>query len=288
MSEQTFHPAPSKPRITLPPGATDAHCHVFGPVARFPYARETRFRPADAPKEKLFALHDMLGIERCVVVQSGCHGFDNSVTADALAARPGRYLGVALLPPEASDDKLRHLDEQGFRAVRFNYMPHLAPGASLDELSGFAKRLLPYEWHLQLHMDASLIEEMAGAIAKLPVPVVIDHMGRIDASLGMDQKPFQALMKLLDHAHVWVKVSGSERASRQDPPYTDAIPFARRLVEMFPERVLWGTDWPHPNFRTAPPDDGILVDLLHEIAPSATHLRKLLVDNPMRLYRFQK
>lgn len=286
MSEKTFHSSPSRPRLSLPAGATDTHCHVFGPVARFPYADNAKFRPADAPKERLFALHDMLGIERCVVVQSGCHGFDNAVTADAIAARPGRYLGVALLPPDVSDEEIRRHDGRGFRAVRFNYMPHLAPGASMRKLADLAGRLARFDWHLQLHMDAGLIEEMAPALAKLPVPVVIDHMGRIDASLGMEQKPFRALMRLLDNEHVWVKVSGSERASREDPPYADATPFARRLVETFPDRVLWGTDWPHPNFRAAPPDDGVLVDLVSEIAPNELLLKRLLVDNPARLYRF--
>jgi 2-pyrone-4,6-dicarboxylate lactonase len=285
---QTFVETPTRPSIKLPAGACDTHCHVFGPVAVFPYAADSKFRPGEAPKEKLFALHDMAGIERCVVVQSGCHGFDNSATADAIAARKGRYLGVALLPPEVSDDEIRSHDLQGFRAIRFNYMGHLAPGASTEQLKALSRRLAGCGWHLQLHMEAALIEAMAPVIKELPVPVVIDHMGRVDASMGLDQAPFKALMTLLENDHVWVKVSCSERASRQEAPYSDAVPFARTLVETFSDRVLWGTDWPHPNFRAAPPDDGVLFDLLQDIAPTPALLQALMVDNPLRLFRFEK
>ncbi len=288
LSDITYHPAPSKPKIVLPIGACDAHCHVFGPTDRFPYAQDARFRPGEAPKEKLFALHDLLGFERCVVVHSGCHGYDNSVTADAIAARPGRYRGIALLPPELSDAEIRALDGQGFRGARFNYMAHLKAGIAISDLPAFATRLKDFNWHLLIHMDNKYIAEMAPTLSRISVPVVIDHMGRIDASEGPDQAPFAALMRLLEHEHIWVKVSGSERASRQEAPYADAVPFARRLVETFPDRVLWGTDWPHPNFRSSPPDDGVLTDLLAEIAPSEAHLRALLVDNPMNLYRFDK
>ncbi|WP_102223540.1 amidohydrolase family protein [Acidimangrovimonas sediminis] len=285
-AEITWNPAPSRPAITLPAGATDCHCHVFGPTSRFPYASDSRFRPGDAPKERLFALHDMLGIRRCVIVQSGCHGFDNSVVADAIAARPGRYLGIALAPPSVSDAELDTLDAQGFRGLRFNYMSHLAPGASVEELRALGPRLAARGWHLLIHMEAGLIAELAPVLAALPVPVVIDHMGRIDASEGPDQAPFAALLKLAEHPHIWLKVSGSERASRQEPPYADATPFARRLVADFPDRVLWGTDWPHPNYRAAPPDDGVLTDLLSTIAPTPEMLETLMVRNPQRLYRF--
>lgn len=288
ISSITFNPFPSRPKIMLPKGACDTHCHVFGPINRFPYASDARFKPGEAPKEKLFALHDMLGIERCVVVHSGCHGYDNSVTADAIAARPGRYLGIALVPPDVTDAEIRSLDIQGFRGARFNFMPHLQAGLTISDLPAFAARLQDFGWHLVIHMDNKLIAEMAPTLSRLPVPVVIDHMGRIDASAGLEQEPFSALMRLLEYEHVWVKVSGSERASRQDAPYADAVPFARRLVESFPNRVLWGTDWPHPNFRSTPPDDGVLTTLLVDIAPNEEHLQMLLVDNPMRLYQFTK
>lgn len=286
-SDITYNLTPSRPIVKLPAGAADCHCHVFGPQATFPYAKDAKFRPGDAPKEKLFELHDMLGIERCVVVQSGCHGYDNSVTADTLAARPGRYLGIALLPIDVSDNELNKLQNQGFRGVRFNYMAHLQGGASTSDLQRFAERLAKRNWHLQIHMDSSLIETMTSTLVSLPVKVVVDHMGRFDASQGMHQPPFEALQELLKNDHLWVKVSGSERCSRQDAPYSDATPFARQLVEKFPDRVVWGTDWPHPNFRAEPPDDGVLVNLLAEIAPTQEQLKTLLVDNPIKLYGFE-
>lgn len=282
----TWNATPSKPRLTLPKGATDCHVHVFGPTAVFPYAPTSGFKPGDAPKEQLFALHDMLGIERCVIVQSGCHGYDNAVVADAMAARPGRYLGTALTPPDVSAAELKRLYAQGFRAVRFNYMSHLAPGATHNELRALAPRLADQNMHLLIHMEDSLIVDLAPVLADLPIPVVVDHMGRFDATKGRDQAPFNALMTLAETENIWVKVSGSERCSREDAPYADATPFARELVTSFPDRTIWGTDWPHPNYRADPPDDGILVDLLSDICPDDQALERLLVRNPARLYNF--
>ena len=281
--QASFNPNPRKPRLALPRGACDAHFHVFGPAKAFPYAKGAAYTPADAPKEALFALHGHLGIERGVVVQSAAHGFDNSAAADLIAAKPGRYVGVALLPVSVSPGEIERLDRRGFRGVRFNYMQHLGAGAPLGEVLGLAQKLAEVGWHLQVHMESSLIAGMAAQLARSPVPVVIDHMGRVDASKGIDQQDFRDLLKLLEAGHVWVKVSGCERASRQSSPWKDALPFARRLVEEFPERTLWGTDWPHPNLREIP-DDGVMVDNLEEIAPSERQRQALLVDNPSRLY----
>ncbi len=280
------NPHPTKTK--LPAGATDCHCHIFGPVSRFPFVPDSGFKPADAPKDALFELHDRMGIERCVIVQSGCHGYDNSVVADAMAARPGRYLGIALTVPDVDEPTLDQLAGQGFRGVRFNYMSHLAPGASVEELRALAPRLAAREMHLQVHMNAALIEDMSPVLASLPVVVVIDHMGRVDASLGLEQAPFKALLRLLDRPNLWCKVSGSERISRSEPPYSDALPFSRAIVERFGDRVVWGTDWPHPNFRADPPDDGDLFDLLPQIAGSGEALQALMVDNPTRLYGFEE
>lgn len=286
--ELTWKPKPRGTSVRLPAGATDCHCHIFGPVLRFPYAAQSSFKPADAPKEALFALHEQMGITRAVVVQSGCHGFDNAVVVDAMATRPGRYVGVALTPADADDATLDALAAQGFRGVRFNYMAHLAPGASDTELKALAPRLADRGMHLQIHMDASLIEPMSGLLRQLPCTVVIDHMGRVDASRGISQAPFQALLHLLDAENFWCKVSASERISRQDPPYEDAWPFARAIISRFGERVVWGSDWPHPNFRAAPPDDGDLFDLLPHIATTQSALTALMVENPARLYRFKE
>jgi 2-pyrone-4,6-dicarboxylate lactonase len=281
--QPSFHPHPAKPKLALPRGACDVHFHVFGPHAKFPFAEKRSYTPADAPKEKLFALHKHLGIERGVVVQSAAHGFDNSASADLIAARKNDYVGVALLPTSVTTGELKKLNGQGFRGVRFNYMKHLGEGAPIDQVMLLAKKLAHIGWHLQIHMDSSLIGEMAPALEKSPVPVVIDHMGRVDASLGLQQPAFSHLVSLLKNKNVWVKVSGCERSSRQPSPWKDALPFARKLVEEFPDRTLWGTDWPHPNLKEIP-DDGVMVDNIAQIAPSEKERIALLVDNPSRLY----
>ena len=279
----SFLASPRKPHLKLPRGACDVHFHVFGPQAKFPFAANRSYTPADAPKEKLFALHQHLGIDRGVVVQSAAHGFDNSAAADLIAARKNDYVGVALLPTTASMEELRKHHAQGFRGVRFNYMKHLGEGTPIEKVIQFSRALVDLGWHLQIHMDSSLIGGMAPALKKSPVPVVIDHMGRVDASLGLDQQPFRELRDLLKDRNIWVKVSGCERSSRQPSPWKDAIPFARRLVEEFGDRTLWGTDWPHPNLKEIP-DDGVMVDNLAEIAPTEKQRQALLVDNPSRLY----
>ena len=281
----SYHPAPRRPKLALPPGACDAHVHVFGPQARFPFAPGRSFTPCEAPKEKLFALHALLGIERCVVVQSNAHGLDNSVTEDAIAARQGRYVGIALVPVTVGDAELRRLDAAGFRGARFHFMRHLGASTPIEDIIAFGTRLAGLGWHLQLHFESEYAHALAPALLRAPVPVVIDHMARIDASRGIDQPDFRELLELVRDDRIWVKVSGVERASRKGPPYEDAIPFARALVETAGDRVLWGTDWPHPNLAHVP-DDGLLVDLLASIAPSEGGRQALLVTNPERLYRF--
>jgi 2-pyrone-4,6-dicarboxylate lactonase len=278
--------APSKPKLKLPAGACDAHVHVFGPRARFPFAEGRRYTPSDAPKEFLFKLHERLGIQHCVIVQPACHGEDNSVTVDAIAATGGSYKGVALVPLSVSDAELKRLDAAGLCGARFHYMTHLARGPKINDVVAFGKRLAAFGWHLQIHMEADLIAELALALKQSPVPVVIDHMGRINASLGLDQPAFKALLSLLDDKNVWVKVSGADRVTRQGPPYSDSVPFARTLVAKFGDRCVWGTDWPHPNHQGPTPDDGVLVDILGEIAPSEAARKAVLVDNPQRFYRF--
>ena len=277
---------PSRPTLELPRGACDTHFHIFGPRARFPYAPGRATTPADAPKEALFDLHEFLGIDRGVIVHTQAHGHDNAATADALAAKPDDYRGIALVPIDIADSALRRLDRQGFRGARFHYMQHLGQSTAIRDVIAFGKRLAEIGWHLQIHMAAERIGELSAAIATSPVPVVIDHMGRIDASLGLDQLAFTNLLRLMDHAQVWVKVSGSDRATRLGPPYADAVPFARKLVAEFADRVLWGTDWPHPNHQGPIPDDAALVDLIAAIAPAESARQALLVDNPQRLYGF--
>jgi 2-pyrone-4,6-dicarboxylate lactonase len=220
------------------------------------------------------------------VVQSAAHGMDNSAAADLIASGKGNYLGVALVPTDIDRDALFRLDEQGFRGARFHYMPHLGAASPIEEVLEFAETLSDLGWHLQIHLDSKLIEPLAPALKRSPVPVVIDHMARIDASLGLEQKPFQELLRLMQDRKFWVKVSGCERASRQGAPWKDAIPFAQKLVAEFGERTLWGSDWPHPNLEEVP-DDGLLVELIGEIAPTEAQREALLVDNPQRFYGFE-
>ena len=281
----SFNPNPRKPRLKLLRGACDTHFHVFGPQKRFPFAPDRSYTPTcDAPTETLFAMHKQMGIERGVVVQSAAHGFDNSAAADLLAASKN-YRGVALAPAATPTVELKQLDKRGFRGVRFHFMEHLGKGDRIEDVLVMATRLAAVGWHLQIHMEGSRIAELAPALRRSPVPVVIDHMGRVDASKGLDHPDFRSLLSLLSEKHVWVKVSGAERISRQRAPWKDAVPFTRTLVAECGERALWGTDWPHPNLKEVP-DDGDLVDLLFEIAPSETQRQALLVDNPSRLYGF--
>lgn len=260
----------------------------MGPRNRFPYATEgASVPPADAPKEDLFALNDRLGLERCVVVQPASHGFDNRATEDAVASRPQTYRGIALLHPDVSDAELRRLDDAGFRGVRFNYMRHLGQGTPIEQVLSLAQRLVPLGWHLQIHGDPSLLTNMAAGLRQSPVPVVIDHMGRVDASRGLQQPDFQALLSLMQDRRFWVKVSGMDRITRLGPPYEDAQPFAQTLVAEFGDRVVWGNDWPHPNHAGPLPDEEQLVHLIAAIAPTETQRRRLMVDNPQHLYRFE-
>lgn len=280
----TFHPSPRTPKLALPAGSWDTHFHIFGPKARFPYAPGAPIDPADAGKEQMLALHARLGIARGVIVHTALHGMDLSVTADALASTKGQYLGVALLPKMPALADLKRLDAAGFRGVRFHFMKHLAQVATADEILALAPQLAEVGWHLQIHMESALIETIGPKLAVAAVPIVVDHMGRIDASQGLQQAPFQALLRVLDNRNVWVKVSGIDRITRQGPPYADAIPFARKLVETAPDRCVWGTDWPHPHHAGPVPDDGELVDCIAGMAPTEALLTRLMVDNPRRLY----
>ncbi|MGQ2978210.1 MAG: amidohydrolase family protein [Polaromonas sp.] len=280
----TFNPAPSAPRLQLPSGACDSHVHVFGPVARFPFSSSSALTPVDAPKETLFALHRHLGISRCVIVQSLVHGFDNAVVEDAIRAGGGRYLGVALVRHDVADAELQRLQAAGFRGVRFNFMKHLGQGATPAQVVALTQRLAPLGLHLQVHFESSLIHELAPLLRQSVVPVVIDHMARVDASLGPHHADFRALCTLMQDPRFFVKVSGVDRVSRQ-PPYADGVALARQLLQDFPDRCFWGSDWPHPNHHHVP-DDGVLVDLLASIAPTPDALAALLVHNPQRFYRF--
>ena len=271
----------------LPPLSCNAHCHVFGPVARFPYDPASQPPRAEAPKDDLFALNDALGLERCVIVQSKVHGTDNSATEDAIAARPATYRGVALVDADVSDAELKRLDRAGFRGVRFNYMSHLGAGEDVGAVLGLARRIADLGWHLQIHGSPDeVLNDVVPRLLAGPVPIVIDHIGRIDAGLGFNQPHFISLQRLMENPSCWVKVSGIDRITRDGPPYADAVPFARTLVSTFEDRVVWGNDWPHPNHQGPIPGDGELATRIADIAPDKATLAKLMVSNPARFYRF--
>ena len=284
---------PSKPRFTLPPGAVDAHCHVFGPGAQFPYAPQRKYTPCDASKQQLFALRDHLGFARNVIVQATCHGADNRAMVDALVHSGGRARGVATVRRDVSEQQLHELHAAGVRGVRFNFLKRLVDFTPRDELLEIAARIAPLGWHVVVYFEAADLAELWDFFTALPTTVVVDHMGRPDVREPVQGPQFQRFVRLMrEHPNVWCKVSCPERLSVTGPPalngerepYRDVVPFARHLVETFPDRVLWGTDWPHPNLKNHMPDDGLLVDFLPHIAPGAEAQRRLLVDNPMRLY----
>jgi len=275
---------PTQPQQPLPAGAWDAHCHVFGPAAVFPYAEDRSYTPPDAPFETLRALHDHLGISRGVIVQASCHGTDNRAMLDAIARSEGRYRGVAIVDGSETDEQLAAMDAGGVRGVRFNFVAHLGGAPDLEVFDTTVDRLADFGWHVVLHLDAQDILTYADRLARIPVPFIIDHMGRVKAGNGIEQASFLALQQLLENPLAWVKVCGSERVSAGRRPFDDAIPFAQRLIELAPERVLWGTDWPHPNISKDMPNDGELVDLMFSFCRDPLLRQKLLVDNPMKLY----
>ena len=276
---------PRRPRFTPPPGAVDAHCHVFGPMAEFPFSAQAKYLPQDAGPDALFALRDRLGFSRNVIVQASCHGTDNRATLNAIAMSDGRARGVAVVDPAISDADLDALHAGGIRGIRFNFLKRLVDDAPKDKFLAVAERIVRLGWHAVVYFEADILEEMRPFLAALPVPVVIDHMGRPDVSQGPDGADMTAFRSLLDSRDdIWFKASCPDRLSPIGEPYDDFVAAVRPLVEDYADRVLWGTDWPHPNMEHRIPDDGALVDVVPRIAPTTELQRKLLVDNPMRLY----
>ena len=272
-----------RPTFQLPPGACDAHCHVFGPAAVFPYAASRRYTPEDAPKEALAALHRRLGLARAVIVQASCHGSDNRAMLDAIAAAPDRTRGVAIVDDTFDARALLTLHDGGVRGCRFNFVRHLGGAPDMAEFNRVIDRIRELGWHVVLHLDAQDVAPLKEMIAALPVPFVIDHMGRVDAALGPDQPAVGMLLELARNERCWIKVCGAERIAA--PPFTDAIPIAALLIAALPERTLWGTDFPHPNLKH-PVDEADLVDLVPRFATTPAMQRQVLVENPAKLYGF--
>lgn len=280
-----FHPNPRKPSFRAPAGAVDAHCHVFGPEKDFPYAPQRKYTPCDAGKEQLFALRDHLGFSRNVIVQASCHGNDNRALIDALKTAGDLARGVAVVNVDVDEDTLREMHNAGVRAVRLNFVKRLVDTLSWDDCLAIVNKIKPLGWHVVIYFETPDLEELKPLLSRIDTTIVIDHMGRPDVAKGVKHPDFLNFMALLEeHKNIWTKVSCPERLTIEGPDYGDVVPFARALVEHFPDRVLWGTDWPHPNMRSHVPDDGELVDVIPRIAVTNELQHQLLVENPMRLY----
>ena len=279
-----FHPSPKKPDIDLPPLACDSHCHVFGPAVKFPFSPTSSYLPVDAPKQTLFERHRFLGFSRAVIVQASCHGSDNAAMVDALEAGGDAYRGIAILRDDVDEAELRWLDAAGVRGVRFNFVKRLKAQRPISVYEEIIARVARLGWHIVVYFDAEDMAEIEPFLKTIPVPVIIDHMGRVPVAEGTKGEAFRRLARLLEDDKFWIKVSGAERLTKAGPPYGDVDEVARGLIATAPTRVLWGTDWPHPNMKSHVPDDGVLVDHIAAIAPAAAQRHGLLVDNPGRLY----
>jgi 2-pyrone-4,6-dicarboxylate lactonase len=278
-------PNPVSPTLALPAGACDAHCHVFGPAGKFPYAADRSYTPPDAPVENLRRLHARLGVSRAVIVHASCHGTDMEVTLDAIASSEGRYRGVACVEDGVTERELERLHAGGIRGIRFNFVKHLGGVPDLNVFHRLVARIKPLEWHVVLHLDADDIVRQSELLGRIDIPFIIDHMGRVKAADGLQQAPFQSLLALYrNNPLAWIKVCGAERVSSGKRPFLDAIPFAQALIEEDDSRILWGTDWPHPNITKDMPNDGELVNLFAQICPDPKAQRRILVDNPARMY----
>lgn len=280
----SWHANPSQPKFQLPEGAVDAHCHVFGPMAQFPFSPKAKYLPEDAGPDQLFALREHLGFSRNVIVQASCHGTDNSATLEAIRRSNDKARGVAVVDPAIGGQDLADLHEGGIRAVRFNFLKRLVDDAPKDKFLEVAARL-PKGWHVVIYFEADILEELRSFIEAIPVPVVIDHMGRPDVSQGPDGKDMRAFRGLLEsRPDIWFKATCPDRLDAGGYPWTDFVASVAPLLADYPNRCLWGTDWPHPNMQDDIPDDGHLVDIIPQIAPSPALQKKLLVENPLLLY----
>ena len=272
--------------FTVPAKSCDCHAHVIGPVSKFPYSENRSYTPPEASLESYQQLHQDLGIERAVIVQPSIHGLDNRVTIDAIERYGSGARGVVVIDESVDQEKLEYFDNVGVRGVRVNLL--FRGGIDFSNIEKLIERILPLNWHLQLLMDVSTLLDSLHQLEKLPVDLVFDHMGHMKTDKGLAHAGFQALIHLLSERKAWAKVSGNYRISSAGPPYTDAIPFAQALIAAAPDRVVWGSDWPHPSLYSHMPNDGDLLNSLIDFAPGSDIRDRILVDNPATLYGFEK
>jgi predicted TIM-barrel fold metal-dependent hydrolase len=282
---------PTRPKVPPPANACDTHAHVFGPGHLFPYADDRSYTPPDAPREKYLKMLDALGFDRGVLVQGSAHGRDNAAMLDAVARHPDCLRGVAVADADVSPAVLREWAAGGVRGLRFNHFfrngqLHYRGGVSLDAARALAPVMADLEWHLQLWIDVKDLPQTVPTLKAIGLPVVIDHMGRTDARAGTTTEGFQCLLRALGEGWCWVKLSGAHRLSSLAPDYPDARPFHEALVRTNPERLVWGSDWPHPRVEGEMPDAGHLFELFQAWTPDPATQQRILVTNPARLYGF--
>ena len=274
-----------QPRFTAPPNACDAHCHVFGPHKIFPYSAHASYWPPDADKYALKKVHDKLGITRAVLVQASCHGTDNRGMLDAIKTGGGNYRGVCMVDDSFSENALQDLHDAGIRGVRFNFVAHLNSAPDIVLIKNVVGKVKHLGWHLVIHVNAEDLLAYKDFFAGLDTAIVVDHMGRVPTGGGVEQEAYRVLLDFMRRDNWWVKICGAERIALA-PPFYDAIPFAQGLVEVAPHRVLWGTDYPHPNIKQHMPNDADLFDLVPLMVRDQALQKQILVDNPNRLYGF--
>ena len=280
-----FHSDPKTPYFVLPSGAVDAHCHVFGPSPEFPFAPERKYTPCNAGKDDLFALRDHLGFSRNVIVQATCHGKDNSAMVDACRAGGDLARGIASVGADITPEELAEMHDAGVRGVRFNFVKRLVDATPKEVFIAIAEKIQEFGWSIVVYFEAADLEELAPFLKQLPGIVVVDHIGRPDVTKGVDHPDFARFINLMaENENIWAKVTCPERLTATGAPYDDVVPYYQAIVNRFEDRVLWGTDWPHPNMKSHMPDDGALVDYIPRIARNSEQQYKLLVANPMQLY----
>jgi predicted TIM-barrel fold metal-dependent hydrolase len=277
-------PNPKPPRLKAPPGAVDTHFHIFGPEATYPFIPERRFTPPDATVASYLKMHRTLGLTRAVLVQPSMYGTDNRRQLDAAREMDIPTRAIVVVPPAITDDEFQELWSQGARGVRFN--PSQPGGLPLEALERFSERLAALGWHIQLMMTPDQLVALAPRLAKLACPIVVDHIGDVRSSGGIEQPAFQALLGLLREGNCWIKLSAGYHHSDQDPPYPETIPLVHTLVRERPDRLFWGSDWPHANHWGRMPNSTYLFDLLLDWVPDEDTCNRILVDNPVKFYGF--
>ena len=281
-----FDPHPRTPAWRPPPGACDAHVHIFQDYARYPLSPNRSFTPPEAPLSALFDMHRVIGIERAVIVQASCHGPDNRAMLDAIATSRGAYKGVCIARATFTDEDFQKLHEGGVCGVRFNFVTHLGGTPNLEAMTSILQRVKPLGWHLIIHVNAEDLIKFESFFSAIDMEIVVDHMGRVPCDKGTAQEAFQILKRFMRRDNWWCKVCGAERISRTGPPFLDAVPFAQELITLAPDRILWGTDFPHPNITRWMPNDGDLLDLLAEWVPDSARRNRILTQNANALYGF--